>query len=91
MPTTPILGYTEPASFSVFHDGVLDPPVHEQKAFEKALAAAGIEVVDSIDGCVLVRTTADLLARTLVDHPTWVFQPSGMVAVTPPQRRVRAR
>ncbi len=91
MPPTPILGHPEPASFSVFHDGVVDPPAQEQQAFEKALAVAGIEVVDSIDGCVLVRTTADLLARTLVDHPRWVFQPSGMLAATPPQRRVRAR
>ena len=34
--------------FSVFHDGLLDPPANEQKAFELELAVAGIEVVDSI-------------------------------------------
>lgn len=76
--------------FSVFHDG-LDPPANEQKAFELELAVAGIEVVDSIAGCLLVQTTASRLAQALGAHPRWVFQPSRSLAVTPPHGRVRQR
>lgn len=81
----------EQTAFSVFHDGVQDPPAHEQQAFETMLADAGVEVVDSIEGCVLVRTTAEQLARALVDYPQWVFQPSRSVGVAPPYRSVRNR
>ena len=91
MPASLILDESAVWQFSVFHDGLLDPPANEQKAFELELAVAGIEVVDSIAGCLLVQTTASRLAQALGAHPRWVFQPSRSLAVTAPHRRVRQR